>query len=360
MKTQESDKTIKGIANVPEEKLVVIKSNPLTSLWRSDMTLNEFKILDVYLARINNHKPEQRQVIVTKDEFESVFGISKFNLKELDIRLQHLVGQAVKIIDRDYAKGFAWISLFEEARVELDEYGIQNIYLECTQKAMKYFFNCDNVGYLRYQLRSVKNMKSRYTYVLFLYLEKNRFRKRWTIGLDDLKIYLNCENDETYKQFKHFNDKILKKCQAEIHEKTECRFEYEPVRKGRRVMEIRFEVHPLHQLETANTEPVILETTYANPETIPDDIIKDTSLLSDAVNDEFSDAEMEEIFAIICTMDIPEFMNDIDLGRFHYLKEKYAALNAEAERKRITNQKPIINRYKYFRKLIQNDKLNKT
>ena len=38
---------------------------------------------------------------------------------------------------------------------------------------------------------------------------------------------------------------MLQRCQAELHEKTECRFEYEPIKKGRRVTAVRFTLETL-------------------------------------------------------------------------------------------------------------------
>ena len=42
------------------DKLTVQKSRPLFALWRSDLTLSEFKILDTYLARINSRDSGKR------------------------------------------------------------------------------------------------------------------------------------------------------------------------------------------------------------------------------------------------------------------------------------------------------------
>lgn len=352
---------IKGIAQVPEDKLTVIKSNPLSSLWRSELTLSEFKVLDAYLARINSHYPERRQVEITKKEFESVFGLSKFNIKELDSRLEHLVGQAVRITDSDYKKGFAWISLFEEARVDFDDDGVQTVYLECTQKAMKYFFSCDNLGYLRYKLRSVKDMKSRYTYVLFLYLEKHRYMGlEWDEPLDNLKIFLNCENDETYKQYKHFNDKILKRCHSEILEKTECHFSYQPIKKGRKVTVIHFKLESLQSVISPELEVTIdkNQLTFEDmseqkpPEYDVDDRL---GLLSEAVNNEFTPTQMDEIFQNICLIPLDEKPHGIDIARYHYLRQLYAKLNTAAERT-AAKGKPIKDRYKYFITLLKKDK----
>lgn len=231
-----------------EDKLTVQKSLPLFALWRSDLTLAEFKILDTYLSRIDSHNPEKRAVIFEKGELEKLLGVQKINNKELEERLKHLMGNVVKIPDSDDKKGFRLITLFEEAVAEQDDYGLWQVKMECTQKAMKYIFNMDNLGYLRYKLRCITSITSRYTYIMFIYLEANRFRKSWEVPLAELKKILNCDKEETYKQFKRFNDLILKKVQKEMHEKTECRYDYEPIKKGRSVVAVRFTVETLPKL----------------------------------------------------------------------------------------------------------------
>ena len=214
------------------DKLTVQKSQPLFALWRSDITLAEFKILDLYLARINSHVPESRIVLLEKGEIESCFGVTKINLPDLKERLKHLMSNVVEIPDPSVKKGVRLITLFEEAVAEQDDHGLWKVQLECTQKAKKYFFNIDEIGYLKYKLRNVVNLKSRYTYVMFLYLEANKFRKSWEVDLDELKQILDC-TEEYYKDFRRFNDKILKKVHAEMHERTECRYNYESIKKGR-------------------------------------------------------------------------------------------------------------------------------
>ena len=194
-----------------EDKLTVQKSLPLFALWRSDLTLSEFKILDTYLSRIDSHKPEKRAIILEKGEIENALGIQKINNQDLKLRLKHLMGNVVEVPDKDENKGFQLVTLFEEAEAEQDDDGLWNVKLECTQKAMKYFFNIENLGYLRYKLRCITSLTSRYTYIMFIYLEANRFRKSWEISLEELKKILHCENEATYNEFRFFNVKILKK-----------------------------------------------------------------------------------------------------------------------------------------------------
>ena len=222
-----------------EDKLTVQKSLPLFALWRSELTLAEFKILDTYLSRIDSHKPEKRAVMFEKGELEKILGVKKINNQDLETRLKHLMGNVIEIPDESMKKGFRLVTLFEEAVAEQDDYGLWQVKLECTQKAMKYFFNIENLGYLRYKLRCITSLTSRYTYIMFIYLEANRFRKSWDVPLDELKQILDCDKEETYKAFKRFNDLILKKVQKEMNEKTECRYSYEPIKKGRSTLKLR-------------------------------------------------------------------------------------------------------------------------
>ena len=140
----------------------------------------------------------------------------------------------VQVDDPTKTRSFRLISLFEQAECEQDENGLWQVDLTCTATAMKYIFNIENIGYLRYKLRSITSLRSRYAYILYLYLEKNRFRQSWEVDVDKLRQILCC-SEETYKEYKRFNDLILKKCFKEIHEKTECRYSYySPLKRFRR------------------------------------------------------------------------------------------------------------------------------
>ena len=256
---------IVGPGKDPETKLTVQKSLPLFSLWRSDMSLAEFKILDTYLSRINSHAPDKRTVVFTKGELEKLLGVKKINKADLVSRLKGL-GRFVDL-EQGNSKKVHQVALFEEAYGEMDENGLWTVKLTCTVKAMKYVFNVEKLGYLRYKLRCITSLTSRYTYILFMYLESNRFRKSWEVDLAELRQILNCDQEESYNEFKLFNNRILKRCQKELLDKTECRFEYEPVKAGRRVTAIRF---TLETLADSIEPPIPGQMSLDDFEDIPD------------------------------------------------------------------------------------------
>jgi hypothetical protein len=323
------------------DKLTVQKSLPLFSLWRSELTLAEFKILDTYLSRIDSHKPEKRAIMFEKGELEKILGVKKINNQDLKTRLIHLMGNVIEVPDDSIKQGFKLVTLFEEAIAEQDDYGVWQVKLECTQKAMKYFFNIENLGYLRYKLRCITSLTSRYTYIMFIYLEKNRYRKSWDVPLDELKQILDCDKEELYKEYKFFNQKILKRVQKEMHEKTECKYTYEPIKKGRTVVGIRFEVETLPKLEAEVPEAPMAEDP-SRP--LWESALEDWKLSTEQID------ELAALVAMVPSHKLPECQKeDIEKARYQYIAQKAAEIKRRNEEKRIRS------RFSYLRKLMQDD-----
>ena len=334
-----------------EDKLTVQKSLPLFALWRSELTLAEFKILDTYLSRIDSRKPDKRTVIFEKGELEKLLEVKRIRTEELDERLKHL-GTPVRLDDSTAKnKKFARISLFEKATAEQDDNGLWQVELTASQSAMKYFFNIENLGYLRYKLRCITALTSRYTYIMFIYLEANRYRKSWDIPVDELKQILDCDKEETYKAYKRFNDLLLKRVQKEMNEKTECRYSYEPVKKGRNVVAIRFEIETL---SNANLEEI--DENQMTFEQWQEGAIKEKELWQEPLEAfEFTQEQYDELFSVLITIPsnkLPQSQachGSVELMRYHYLDQKAKEII------RRDKQKAIQSKFAYLLKLMKKD-----
>lgn len=334
-------KAITGIGSHPERSLVVQKCNPMTVLARSELSLAELKILDMYLSRIDTHNPEQRTVKLTKGQLEQALGVTQIKKADLKQRLKNLY-QPIDLA-KDDKKRLHLISLFEEAEAEQDDDGVWQITLTCTQSAMKYMFCLEDYGYFKYTLSSIVSLKSRYSLIMFLYLEKNRYRTPWVETLDVLKHELNCDADELYKEFKMFNQRILKNCQKELHEKTECRFTYEPIKKGRTVVAIRFEVETLPKLEFEIPEAPALEAED------PSRPIWERALGDWKLSEEQLD-ELAALLVMVPAHKLPSCQKeDLERARYQYIAQKAAEIKRRNEEKRIRS------RFAYLRKLLQED-----
>lgn len=359
--TAPADPDYVNLGKKPEEH-VISKRDPLLSLSKTSMTLPELKILDAYLDRINNHDPDKRTVQLEKGKIEEFLGVSRILRPDLEKRLRNLA-QVVKIEDDSKPNGFTLIALFEAMRAWQDEDGLWQITLTCTPSAREYVFNPENLSYLRYALSDVIGLSSRYSYCLYLYLLKNRFRGSWEVSLEDLKDYLGC-TAPTYSQFFRFNGLVLKKCHEELEAKTSLRYTYTPVKRGRSVKGIQFTVQPAAvsdvlpgQLTLESYEPAPKPAPKPGSDEGTEMLEFLRSACSQGDDPEFSLAEMQQIFEVLVTVPDRKLPNrdampveSIEMQRYHYLREKYAAMN------RVDAKKPIAHRLAYFLAIIKRDR----
>jgi len=347
-------------------KLVVQKSNPLKTLSETGMSLVEFKILDAYLSRIDSHNPDKRFVRFEKGELERILGVTRILKEDLEARLDGL-GRFITIRDKHKDKGFTKIALFEKAIAIQNDDGLWQVDLVCTPSAMEYIFNIEVMGYLPYMLKNIIELTSRYSYVLYIYLESRRkspMSNSWKIGIEELKQMLRCTS-ETYNSYYRFNDLILKKCHKEIMEKTDLQFSYQPTdKRGRKYTNLQFTIeiqdHIDGQLsfDELSTVPQLSDQNDDNIEKWVQIYGSERlATLADGCRYEFNKPQMEQISSVLNRINIPadSLTNDITWGKRAYLREKYYALNAEAAKKEIKGDAPIKNRFKYFLKMLEDD-----
>lgn len=330
------------------EKHEVQKTNPLFSLWASNLTLSEMKLLDIYLSRVNSRNSNQREVVFYKGELENVFGVDRIRREDLDARISHLHGAAVELSEN--GRVIDKINLFERSRCVQDTDGKWYAMLTCTVSAMKYIFNAEKIGYFRYKLKNILKLESIYSYLLFNYLEYNRSKKRktWRVTVEELRNMLRCD-EKLYEEFKYFNQRILSKCCAEINEKTAATVEYRCIRNGRKVCSIEFTIGDIDET-FFEQEIVDLEEQKKIAEKMdfleqsPFEYSSDDNLvLAKICEFSFDDLEISNIAYML---------NDTDFKgktRETYLARKYKRLKA------CENKYKIDNRFEYFLRMLETE-----
>lgn len=312
-KASSDEKNYVNIGKNPDT-LLVQKSNPLTSLSNTNLSLHEFKILDAYLARINSHDEKKRTVVFEKGELEKLLEVDRIRKDSLDRRLRQLF-QTVEVKDVRQPKGFKLINLFEMAEAIQDENGIWQISLTCSESAKEYIFNIENIGYLRYRLKSVINFKSRYSYVLFLYLVDNQYKKEWEIDINELRERLKCDTERN-QEYKFLNSEVLKKCQKEITECTELRYDYKPIRKNRKVAAVRFTIISIaDEIESEGKKISVLPILDIKEGQ------SEIAYFSQACEKRFSDEEMLELIEMVKKV-VPDEKGSSEQYRFLALQYK--------------------------------------
>lgn len=134
--------------------------------------------------------------------------------------------------------------------------------------------------YTAYELRYILKLPTAYSVRVYELLTSNKYRTftQFEIGLDELKQqigaveteYDSAKNElvvikDNYPKFGAFRQKILLKSQEHLKEFTDISFEFEPIKDGRKVAKIRFDVtrKPEHALPLGNGKI---------PELTPEDI----------------------------------------------------------------------------------------
>ena len=85
-------------------------------------------------------------------------------------------------------------------------------------------------------------MKSAFSVRIYEIMRSYVYQKDVTFEINKLKSLLAVENVKSYNNFKDFRRFVLEKAQYEINEYTDINISFEPVTKGRKVVEIIFHI----------------------------------------------------------------------------------------------------------------------
>lgn len=91
--------------------------------------------------------------------------------------------------------------------------------------------------FTQYELLNTLPMRSQYSFRIYELLKSYSFRKTMTMDINELKKILMAEN---YINFKDFRKYVLEIALREINEYTDLQISYEPIKKGRKVIQVIF------------------------------------------------------------------------------------------------------------------------
>jgi len=242
---------------------VVEKSRRILNL--SDMVYStmQMKFLDIYLSRIDPRDENSRTVRFTLDELADLFGVERIRYERIgtllgesqDLKETHkdlpLELENIKFtyeIDDEEKRGFVRAPLFVRSAMfrRKDDNSII-IEMTCHEDAKRLFFNLQGVGYIRYRLKNVIPMSGKYSMLLYLYLlDKFNFGNvivEQTVDYLKHKVFKMDEQSEgIYSEYKYFSQRVLKYSVAEINKHTNLQVAFTPIRSGKKVASIRFDL----------------------------------------------------------------------------------------------------------------------
>ena len=353
---------------------IVEKRNVLNELRSNNMTLQELRFFSIYLSKINHRDTSTRLVRFPIEDFQRIMGFGRLNMAQLRASTDSLLCKLVHIPD-EKGQGIRSFQLFKECHLFQDETGEWIVEIDAHDKALPLMFDF-KTRYFKYELWNALRLKSPNQLRMYEILKQYEKIGKRELAVAELRDLLGITTSEYSGRtgWSDFKKKVLDSCQQALKETTDICYTYERGKTGAGgkwlsiVFHIEKNTEYIDQLtldEFIDQQPKY--ETLDNSDEYDDDDLRLAryggdeylAILAEAVNDEFGKEDMEQIRLVLARIDVPEDHNfsgseAVLWGRHQYLQEKYAALNAEEERKKSRNEK-IGSRFNYFLAMLEKD-----
>jgi plasmid replication initiation protein len=218
-----------------KENRLVVKSNDLIEA-SYKLTLQEARIVLLLASMINRDDDGFKLYQIKVKDFAKFVGIDKNKniYKQLAQITEKLGKRTLSIKKEGSVLQMGWLAsseyFFNEGYVEL----------EFSDKLKPYLLQLKD-RFTKYQLSSVLELKSFYAIRLYELLKQWEKLKTRTVEVQELRHALGIP-DNKYKQYGHFKDRVLNSAQNEINSKTETYFDFTEIKKGLKVVMLKFEI----------------------------------------------------------------------------------------------------------------------
>jgi plasmid replication initiation protein len=215
--------------------LIVIKSNLLNEA-RYKLSKEEQKLLLYVVAMLKEDGKNflKGSKIYVKD-FVSLLGISGHNKYErVALMTENLLGKRLIIRTTESLKQMNWFTTFEYIWKD------GTVDVKMNPDIIEYFIDLKR-HFVKYKLSNILTLKSVYSIRIYELMKQNFYKKKVIYSLEELKEILGVEIDE-YKRSRDFRINVLDKAFEEINDKTDIKFSFKEIRKGRTVTDIEFEI----------------------------------------------------------------------------------------------------------------------
>ena len=331
----------------------VEKRNDLNEIRTKHMTMQQLRFFAIYLSRINARDESTRRVRFPLADFQKIMGLGRLNIANLKAATDGLLCQIVHLPNKN--GGYKSFQLFKECTVDKDPDGEWFVEIDAHDKALPMFFDFKE-KYFTYDVGNVLRLGSSNQMRMYEILKQRQtLRQPVIIQLQELRELLGLDDDK-YTRYQDFRVRILDKAQKELAEQTDIKFTYEPVKKGRKIAALAFNI----QRNDLKFPQMCIEEYIAalpDPEETEDDAPEfdaDTTgggdLYADALPDSLSAAEVEALRALAVEhVDAGGGLADAELKVFDYLSEKTRLMYAQ---KKAVKQE---NYFAWLRKAVAED-----
>lgn len=244
---------------VPELKAMetrnfpVVKSNYLIQKTRYDLSLQEQKLVLHLIQMIEPNDEEFKKYRFSVQEYCDVCGIDRNNGGNY-IKIK----KSLKSL-RD--KSF-WMELEDESEVLMSWVSKVRVYpskgvidVELDDDLKPYLLQLKSF-FTKYNYLYVMTMKSQYSIRMYELLKSFENMAKISYGVNELRKLLGLP-DDTMPRWVDFKRFVIEQAIKEINELTDISVTYKPIKKGRSVEEIHFNISPKSEIEKIKAQNMI-------------------------------------------------------------------------------------------------------
>lgn len=347
---------------------IVEKRNILNEVRKNSMSLQELRFFSIYLSKINTRDISTRTVRFPLSDFQKIMELGRLNTKKLKATTDSLLSKVVSVpTERGGYKSF---QLFKECTIDKDKFDSWYVEIDAHDKALPLMFDFKK-EYFTYELWNALTLKSANQLRLYELLKQYEKVGERKMTLSELRNCLGMSDDQ-YPRWDRFKERVLDSCQQALLENTDIKFDYMPIKAGRKVAGVHFKIQKnqkhrnmltlddfINQQGTLEAEYTELQTN-TETETADKRDARDEICLGfeDPLFEEFTVEQLKELRSLAWDNVDPEQVNqqnavlhDIKVAQEYtvskYISEKILMCNARGER--------IKHRYAYIRRAVKDN-----
>lgn len=212
----------------------VVKANEIIQRARIDLGIQELKTFAFILSKVKPTDQHGQWYTFSVQEYCDVCGIDNTSGKNyLDVKkaLKTLRDKSFWLTDENGKE--TTVGWLDKAQINKGSGKVKVRFDEDLEKYIIGWFE----QYTQYSLCQVLPMQSQYSFLLFELLKSYANLKEYTFDIDDLKSKIG---GIVYKNFKDYRINVLERATREINLYTDLEISWQPITKGRKVIQIKF------------------------------------------------------------------------------------------------------------------------
>ena len=328
------------------ENFLVTKSNDFIMKSAYDLSLEEQRLILVLASMVQPEDKEFKEYTLKIKDFMELIGVRDKNkyskLPEITKNLMQKVFEMEKIDLKNNKKilvQLAWISgVIHSQNLEEVNQGTGEITLMFNPLLKDYLLEL-NGFYTQYKLCNVLSMKSKYSPRIYELLKSNEYQKKgFVIEIKELRRMFKAE--EIYPLYADFKKYVILQAQKELEQFSDIRFEFEEIKKVRKVDSIKFFIFPNVPKDTKNKIKIPKLKTKTKKELNTDKII--TEQEKDKIKAEKVKADFDLAYEAFLKLPQEE-QSQIELEAYNdFLKESESSDNKTLRGIFEKSKKPLI------------------